>query len=259
LVERNSFVRLFLLIVSVSLATVLCAADKKNILLIAGSPSHGPGEHEHNAGIQLLAAGLKQAVPDLVKISFSLNGEWPSDEKIAAADTIVIYSDGGKAIREIDLAKAEGTVVKWDGKDQEGKSLPSGKYTFRVQGVDKAGQSQELGTELSGRVTGVEMEGRDPVLVVETGSGKTRLELTRVSQVSADSDKAPEKTAKPGSPITAPSSPTAQSVTSQKPAAAAPNESADNKDSAEEVPSLSQLDRGVWGGMPGVNGMEGMR
>ena len=77
-------------------AVVIHAADKKNVLLIAGSPSHGPGEHEHNAGVKLLAAGLKQAVPDLVNISFSLNGEWPSDEQIAAADTIVIYSDGGK-------------------------------------------------------------------------------------------------------------------------------------------------------------------
>jgi len=170
-----------------------------------------------------------------------------------------IYTEGGKVVRELDIAKAEGAEVKWDGKDQEGRTLPSGKYTFRVQGVDKSGQSQELGTELSGRVTGVEMEGKNPILIIETGSGKTRLELGRVSQVSADSDKAPEKTAKPGSPITAPSSPTAQSVTSQKAAAAAPNESADNKDSAEEVPSLSQLDRGVWGGMPGVNGMEGMR
>jgi hypothetical protein len=96
LVERNSFVRPFLLIFIVSLATNLCAADKKNVLLIAASPSQGPVEHDHNAGVQLLAAGLKQAVPDLVNISFSLNGEWPSDEQIAAADTIVIYSDGGK-------------------------------------------------------------------------------------------------------------------------------------------------------------------
>jgi len=89
-------VRPFLLIILVSLATCLCAADKKNVLLIAGSPSHGPGEHEHNAGVQLLAAGLKQAVPDLVNVSFSLNGEWPSDEQVSSADTIVIYSDGGK-------------------------------------------------------------------------------------------------------------------------------------------------------------------
>ena len=76
-------------------AAFLSAADKKNVLLIAGRPSHGPGEHEHNAGIQLLAAGLKQGAADLVNIDVSLNGEWPSDERVAKADTIVIYSDGG--------------------------------------------------------------------------------------------------------------------------------------------------------------------
>jgi len=95
LVEQNNFVRQFLLVVSVVLASAVWAADKKNILLIAGLPSHSPGEHEHNAGIQLLAAGLNQAVSDLVKVNFTLNGEWPSDSQIAAADTIVIYSDGG--------------------------------------------------------------------------------------------------------------------------------------------------------------------
>ena len=76
-------------------AAFLSAADKKTVLLIAGRPSHGPGEHEHNAGIQLLAAGLKQGAADLVNIDVSLNGEWPSDERVAKADTIVIYSDGG--------------------------------------------------------------------------------------------------------------------------------------------------------------------
>ena len=87
--------RRFILILTVSFTSVVCATDKKNVLLIAGLPSHGVGEHEHNAGIQLLAAGLKQAVPDLVNVNVSLNGEWPSDEQITLADTIVIYSDGG--------------------------------------------------------------------------------------------------------------------------------------------------------------------
>lgn len=76
-------------------AVVIYAADKKNVLLIAGLPSHGPGEHEHNAGMLLLASGLKQAVPDLVNVTVTLNGEWPSSDQIASADTIVIYSDGG--------------------------------------------------------------------------------------------------------------------------------------------------------------------
>ena len=66
-------------------AAFVSAADKKNVLLIAGRPSHGPGEHEHNAGIQLLASGLKQSAADLVNVDVSLNGEWPSDERVAKA------------------------------------------------------------------------------------------------------------------------------------------------------------------------------
>ncbi|MFM9001212.1 MAG: ThuA domain-containing protein [Opitutia bacterium] len=76
-------------------AASLAAAEKKNVLMIAGRPSHGPGEHEHNAGIQLLAAGLRQGAADLVEVDVSLGGQWPSPERVAKADTIVIYSDGG--------------------------------------------------------------------------------------------------------------------------------------------------------------------
>ncbi|MFM9168202.1 MAG: hypothetical protein ACKOQ9_07800, partial [Verrucomicrobiota bacterium] len=76
-------------------AASLGAAEKKNVLMIAGRPSHAPGEHEHNAGIQLLAAGLRQGAADLVEVDVALNGEWPSPERVAKADTIVIYSDGG--------------------------------------------------------------------------------------------------------------------------------------------------------------------
>jgi type 1 glutamine amidotransferase len=101
---KKSFLSLLLLS-----AAFLSAADKKNVLLIAGRPSHGPGEHEHNAGIQLLAAGLEQSASDLVNVDVSLGGQWPSDERIAKADTIVIYSDGGgghPAIAHLDqLAK----------------------------------------------------------------------------------------------------------------------------------------------------------
>src|SRR5688572_23390398 len=70
-------------------------AEKKNVLLIAGRPSHGPGEHEHNAGVQLLAKCLEQGAADRVAVKFSLNGEWPAAEGLGKADTILIYSDGG--------------------------------------------------------------------------------------------------------------------------------------------------------------------
>jgi type 1 glutamine amidotransferase len=71
------------------------SADKKSIVMIAGKPSHGPGQHEHNAGIQLLKKCLEQGAADQADIKFHLNGEWPSQEELSKADTVVIYSDGG--------------------------------------------------------------------------------------------------------------------------------------------------------------------
>lgn len=169
-----------------------------------------------------------------------------------------IYTEGGKLVRELDVSRAEGAEVKWDGKDQEGKTLPSGKYTFRVQGVDKSGQAQELGTELSGRVTGVEMEGKNPILIVESGSGKTKLELGRVNQVSID-DKSEEKAQKPGA--TTPTGAVAKTgqIAQAPQISQAANAAETTPQSEESLPPVSELDRGVWGGMPGVSGMEGMR
>src|SRR6478735_3419913 len=82
-------------LVLVALTAAGFAADKKNVLFIAGRPSHGAGEHEHNAGVQLLAKCLEQGAADRVVPSFKLNGEWPSAEELGKADTVVIYSDGG--------------------------------------------------------------------------------------------------------------------------------------------------------------------
>jgi len=68
---------------------------KKLIVLIAGKPSHGPGDHEHNAGVQLLAKCLNSGVADAVEVKVHLNAEWPAAEELGKADTILIYSDGG--------------------------------------------------------------------------------------------------------------------------------------------------------------------
>lgn len=97
-----------------------------------------------------------------------------------------IYDKSGKVIRELNLSalKPTDSVIQWDGRDQTGHSLPAGDYTFRVFGVGNNGQSKELNTELSGKVVGVEMTGKEPVLVVNTGSGNTRVELAKVNKIS---------------------------------------------------------------------------
>ena len=77
------------------LLSILCHAEEaKNILLIAGKPSHGPGAHEHNAGTLLLKKCLDESgLP--VKSTMIRDGGWPSPEQLAAADTVLIYCDGG--------------------------------------------------------------------------------------------------------------------------------------------------------------------
>ena len=74
-------------------AFALDADGHKKIVLVAGHPSHGKGEHEFNAGVQLLARCLNQ-VPG-VTAPFYLNG-WPKDPKaFEGADSILFFMDGG--------------------------------------------------------------------------------------------------------------------------------------------------------------------
>lgn len=67
------------------------AADK-TVLLIAGSPSHPAGQHEHNAGMLLLQKCLANVRG--LKVEVALNG-WPQDAAaVRRADAVLIYSDG---------------------------------------------------------------------------------------------------------------------------------------------------------------------
>jgi type 1 glutamine amidotransferase len=68
------------------------AADKK-IVFVAGSPSHGPAQHEHRAGCLLLKSCLDK-IQGVTSVVYS-NG-WPNDPNaFDGADSIVIYADGG--------------------------------------------------------------------------------------------------------------------------------------------------------------------
>jgi type 1 glutamine amidotransferase len=67
-------------------------AGAAQILFIAGPKSHAPGAHEHPAGCELLAGHLRSAG---LSIAAEVSLGWPEDPaKVAAADTLVIYSDG---------------------------------------------------------------------------------------------------------------------------------------------------------------------
>ena len=68
-------------------------AGRKKIVLIAGRPSHGPGDHEFNAGVALMQKWFDK-MPNVVAASY--HGGWPNDPSaFDNADTLVFYMDGG--------------------------------------------------------------------------------------------------------------------------------------------------------------------
>lgn len=69
------------------------AKEKKTIVFVAGTRSHGYAAHEHKAGCMLLAKSLESSMG--FKTVVYENG-WPKDPKaFEGADAVVMYADGG--------------------------------------------------------------------------------------------------------------------------------------------------------------------
>jgi type 1 glutamine amidotransferase len=82
---------------ALALSWCLCApasaAETAKIVLVAGRPSHGPGDHEFNAGCKLLAKCLAE-VPGVDPVFVA--GGWPESESVFdGARAIVFFMDGG--------------------------------------------------------------------------------------------------------------------------------------------------------------------
>ena len=72
----------------------LLVKEKKQVVLVAGSASHGFGEHEHYAGCRLLADRINRNVPGLQATVY--RDGWPEDPTaFDNADAIIFYCDGG--------------------------------------------------------------------------------------------------------------------------------------------------------------------
>lgn len=93
------------------------SSGKKKALLLAGNPSHGFGAHDHLAGCSLLAKLLNESGLVEAKVHSLKNSGWPKPEELAAANTIVIYSDGGGGhpfnahLDELSQLTAKGTGI----------------------------------------------------------------------------------------------------------------------------------------------------
>ena len=95
------------------------------------------------------------------KIGFQLGAN-------AARAVVNVLNDAGVLVRQIDAgAQSAGERnVAWDGKDGSGQRLKSGLYHFEINAIDVKGTKVAATAQLRGIVTGVKLNGSEPILDV---------------------------------------------------------------------------------------------
>ncbi len=89
-------------------------AGAADIVFLAGGRSHGPGEHEFNAGSQVLAKAINEQSG--LGLKATVISGWPKDETVLEGiKCLVIYADGtsvvGKGWAKVDALAKKGTGI----------------------------------------------------------------------------------------------------------------------------------------------------
>jgi flagellar basal-body rod modification protein FlgD len=106
--------------------------------------------------------------------SFSLDDD--------AEVSVSIYSSAGTLVRRLSMGwQKKGTCqVPWDGKDQTGKAVPDGDYSYRVEALDAEGGLVASQTFMTGEVTGVRHENGRSILLL----GNRQIQPENIREVS---------------------------------------------------------------------------
>lgn len=90
---------------------------------------------------------------------------------VPASSSVLEISDGktNKLVRTIELTTNAGTQdVDWDGKDASGNQLTDGTYVAKVKATGSDGKAIEAQVLTFGKVTGVDLTGEEPHLMLGT-------------------------------------------------------------------------------------------
>jgi len=111
------------------------------------------------------------------------SASWEYSTNRSASDTSITIRDSNGAIVHTDetsLASGTGTFA-WDGKDANGNPLPNGSYSITINARDSNGSYVPVTTQITGTVSGVDLSGGNPVLLV----GGAQVNLSSVLSVRA--------------------------------------------------------------------------
>jgi flagellar basal-body rod modification protein FlgD len=108
---------------------------------------------------------------------------WSFNVAQAAPNTTVTVKDAdGNVVFTHEGALAAGTgEFQWDGTTSDGGKRSSGTFSLTIDARDGNGKTVTASTEATGKVTGVDLTGDEPVLLV----GTRRLSLSSVTSVRA--------------------------------------------------------------------------
>lgn len=100
--------------------------------------------------------------------------------RAASTATMTIRNAEGDVVAtRTQTLKAGQNTFTWDGKTTAGAAAPEGDYTLSVVATDVAGQTMKVSTQIEGTVTGADLSGDMPVLLI----GTVRVDLGTVRSI----------------------------------------------------------------------------
>jgi flagellar basal-body rod modification protein FlgD len=105
----------------------------------------------------------------------------------AAQVTVSVTDAQGKVIRTMKLgAEPAGALpISWDGRDDSGRSVAAGAYSFDVSAVTAQGASLGVSKDISGVVSRVSFDKGYPVVVLDSGASAPISQLVSAGAVPA--------------------------------------------------------------------------
>jgi flagellar basal-body rod modification protein FlgD len=103
------------------------------------------------------------------------------DLKAAAECTVAISNEEGVAVRRIPMGYlgSGSHTFQWDGRNSAGDAMDPGVYTFQITALNTSGTRVNADTRISGKVTGVNLEGSAVKLYV----GDIPVAITEVKDI----------------------------------------------------------------------------
>jgi flagellar basal-body rod modification protein FlgD len=98
---------------------------------------------------------------------------------VAAADISVLDSNGNTVWTDKQTLAQGIQSYAWNGRTSTGQLAPEGSYTIQINALDSTGTPVKTSTDFSGTVTGVDLTGNQPLLLV----GSTYLTIQQIKGV----------------------------------------------------------------------------